>query len=385
MTGVRTGKEAEHCFSEVGIPESKVPEALDGPPAGETAVASLPLAGYRLGTRVHFDVGWPVPARSRWLNGIVTEVNDRLVVDNFAVVRVERELVVREVLDDGSIMTNGTHFSGRDAAGLVVQTPENAPRQGGKQRPATCPPLNGAQREPHKRPAREKALLPGPDQEDVTGVRTGKDQEIRVGNGKFTFICPANQPAVRVIDRLEPEPWVYYVDQALAVLAAMRELDAARFVVQAARDAVDAPTLRPKELLQSALTVHDSIVSDREPPSEWCMAASCTTVDELSMSEHAKQPPASRATLGDETLSALDEVSQHSLGRTGEVAAAIAAGLCKLAGDPGCAGKFTGAHSQSLHEWVSMVSDGGVGDRWRRGRDAVWALLNAIDGCKEDA
>lgn len=110
------------------------------------------------------------------------------------------------------------------------------------------------------------------------------------------------------------------------------------------------------------------------------------TAEELSMPERAEQPPSPsvpRAMLNVDTLFALDEVSQHSLGRTGEVAAAIAAGLRVL--DPRSAQKLAPVYRRSLEEWVSMVSDGcdGVGDRWLRWRDAVSALLKAIDNHKE--
>lgn len=57
-------------------------------------------------------------------------------------------------------------------------------------------------------------------------------------------------------------------DDAIGLM--MEQLDAARMVVQAARDAVDAPTLRRKEFLQEALALHDRLTSDREPPSAWC-------------------------------------------------------------------------------------------------------------------
>ena len=60
-------------------------------------------------------------------------------------------------------------------------------------------------------------------------------------------------------------------DDAVGLM--MEQLDAARLVVQAARDAVDAPTLRRKEFLQEALAAHDRLTSDRELPSAWCRVA----------------------------------------------------------------------------------------------------------------
>lgn len=138
-----------------------------------------------------------------------------------------------------------------------------------------------------------------------------KDHEVRIEGGKFTFIAPADHPTVRVIDRIEPDPWVYFVDKALAVLAMMRALDAARVVVQAARKLVEQHMPQPEECkvlapLAAALLLHDSLTSDREPPSAWCGVEAappekcprcwftpCRKMFQCSESDHSPRPGAS--------------------------------------------------------------------------------------------
>ena len=61
-------------------------------------------------------------------------------------------------------------------------------------------------------------------------------------------------------------------DRDPAVALMMEQLDAARMVVQAAREIVDVPTLLRKKFLQEALALHDRLTSDREPPSARCTA-----------------------------------------------------------------------------------------------------------------
>ncbi|HEU4726486.1 MAG TPA: hypothetical protein VFT22_01295 [Kofleriaceae bacterium] len=88
-----------------------------------------------------------------------------------------------------------------------------------------------------------------------------------VDSGKYTFIRREDG----TIDVLRHgEPWLQRCMPQGGIQSLMFELDAARVVVQAAREAVDAPTLRRKEFLQHALAHHDRLVDDRTPPSEWC-------------------------------------------------------------------------------------------------------------------
>lgn len=64
---------------------------------------------------------------------------------------------------------------------------------------------------------------------------------------------------MRVVDRSEQdEPWTYWISPPDAISAMMRELDAARAMVQAARDVVDAPTLRRREFLLETLRIYDA-------------------------------------------------------------------------------------------------------------------------------
>lgn len=71
----------------------------------------------------------------------------------------------------------------------------------------------------------------------------------------------------------------------------------------------------------------------------------------------------------------LDEVIHHSLGRTGEVACAIEAGLVALR--DGAVLEI--GHREALEEFAGMVSEcAGVGLRYARWRDAVYALLRTL-------
>lgn len=95
------------------------------------------------------------------------------------------------------------------------------------------------------------------------------EHRVSVEGGKYTFVVPADDYRVSILRH--GEPWHGPQSEASnALLQIMMELDAARVVVQAARDAVDAPTLRRKEFLQEALALHDRLTGDREPPSAWC-------------------------------------------------------------------------------------------------------------------
>lgn len=99
-------------------------------------------------------------------------------------------------------------------------------------------------------------------------------QEIRVSvdSGKYTFVIPADDYRVSILRY--GEPWHGPQSEASnALFSMMAELDAARVVLQAARQAVNVPTLRRKEFLQEALALHDRLVDDREPPSAWCGGA----------------------------------------------------------------------------------------------------------------
>lgn len=84
---------------------------------------------------------------------------------------------------------------------------------------------------------------------------------VRVDGGKYTFVCRG--PVVEVLRY--GEPWHRQADATNALTSMMAELDAARVVVQAARDMGDEAPMEIKD----ALTKHGALVSDLEPPSWW--------------------------------------------------------------------------------------------------------------------
>jgi hypothetical protein len=90
---------------------------------------------------------------------------------------------------------------------------------------------------------------------------------------------------------------------------------------------------------------------------------------------------AARRLLTGETRRTLDEVSRHSLGRTGKVARAIGAGLVALRDDA----VLAPGHREALEEFAWRVSEStpsadgaGIGMRCVCWRDAVLALLGAL-------
>lgn len=99
---------------------------------------------------------------------------------------------------------------------------------------------------------------------------------IKVNSGKYTFCTDG---AMQIVDIWRGagragSAWVTLHDGFNAIHAMMCELDAARVVVAAARSIAlgnDAATL-PRDMppaLARALELHDALVSDRTPPSDW--------------------------------------------------------------------------------------------------------------------
>lgn len=100
-----------------------------------------------------------------------------------------------------------------------------------------------------------------------------------------------------------------------------------------------------------------------------------------SESETGQDPLAARRLLTGATRCTLDEVSRHSLGRTGKVARAIEAGLVTLRNDA----VLAPGHREALREFAARASEstpsadgGGIGMRFVRWRDAVLALLGVL-------
>lgn len=97
------------------------------------------------------------------------------------------------------------------------------------------------------------------------------EHRINVARGKYTFVVPADDYRVSILRY--GEPWHGPQSEASNALhSIMFELDAARVVVQAARQCVEAlgaPRHVPAGLVD-ALALHDRLTGDREPPSPWC-------------------------------------------------------------------------------------------------------------------
>lgn len=110
-----------------------------------------------------------------------------------------------------------------------------------------------------------------------------QEHRVSVSNGKYTFVIPADDYRVSILRH--GEPWHGPQGEASNALhAIMCELDAARVVVQAAREMVTAvrakrdsgeefdPRYFPLALVE-ALALHDRLCDDNEKPSEWCQPA----------------------------------------------------------------------------------------------------------------
>lgn len=91
------------------------------------------------------------------------------------------------------------------------------------------------------------------------------EHKVRVDNGKYEFI---HRGAFRIDILRHGERWVEDLGAGKAVMSMMAELDAARVVVAAARAGL-ASGLIESAGLTAALKLHDSLVDDREWPSEW--------------------------------------------------------------------------------------------------------------------
>jgi len=107
------------------------------------------------------------------------------------------------------------------------------------------------------------------------------EHRVSVDNGKYTFVVPADDYRVSILRY--GDPWHGPQGEASNALhAIMYELDAARVVVQAARELADHMARMPIAALQElsksdafvgitrAVALHDRLCDDRQPPSEWC-------------------------------------------------------------------------------------------------------------------
>lgn len=95
--------------------------------------------------------------------------------------------------------------------------------------------------------------------------------KINVDDGKYTFQTAEDGCGVDVLRY--GKPWIESATGSNAIHAMMYELDAARLVVQAARQIVDpeGDIADVVEFLRAALKRHSRLVDDRELPSEWTL------------------------------------------------------------------------------------------------------------------
>lgn len=95
------------------------------------------------------------------------------------------------------------------------------------------------------------------------------EHRVIVDNGKYTFV---NHGASNISIERYGDPWIGKVSGPGAVAAMMYALDAARVVIEAARD-LEGKTgealFDARIRLSAALMLHDSLVSDRTLPSAW--------------------------------------------------------------------------------------------------------------------
>ncbi len=93
------------------------------------------------------------------------------------------------------------------------------------------------------------------------------EHRVKVGEYEFVRPVPNYGQCLDIFDACMAISTVSS-DRNDAIGLMMEHLDAARALVQAAREIVDAPTLRRKEFLQEALALYDSLVSDHRAVKE---------------------------------------------------------------------------------------------------------------------
>jgi hypothetical protein len=102
-----------------------------------------------------------------------------------------------------------------------------------------------------------------------------QEHRVEVENGKYTFVVPSNDDRVHILRHGEPwyQPEVGQPSHALHAI--MCELDAARVVIQAARELVRRGTApNSDEFLVEALTKHAALTADHISPSLWTEGSS---------------------------------------------------------------------------------------------------------------
>lgn len=94
------------------------------------------------------------------------------------------------------------------------------------------------------------------------------EHRVRVDGGKYTFVVHAEKCEISVLRA--DLPWQSMPALASPIQSMMRELDAARIVLQAVRAYASAPAHRVPASITAALRLHDALVGDQELPSAWC-------------------------------------------------------------------------------------------------------------------
>lgn len=93
------------------------------------------------------------------------------------------------------------------------------------------------------------------------------DHRVSVDNGKYTFVKSDNDYRVSILRY--SEPWYGPQSEASNALhSIMRELDAARIVLEVARKLCEKQSFGTGEL-KDAIRKHDRLTDDCTPPSEW--------------------------------------------------------------------------------------------------------------------
>jgi hypothetical protein len=102
-----------------------------------------------------------------------------------------------------------------------------------------------------------------------------QEHRVEVENGKYTFVVPSDEARVHILRHGESWYTPEVGQPSHALHAIMCELDAARVVIQAARELItNRTTPDSDERLVEALTKHAALTVDHTPPSPWTEEAS---------------------------------------------------------------------------------------------------------------
>jgi RNase adaptor protein for sRNA GlmZ degradation len=144
-----------------------------------------------------------------------------------------------------------------------------------------------------------------------------QEHRVEVENGKYTFVVPSNDHRVHILRHGEPWYTPENGQPSHALHAIMCELDAARVVIQAARELVrNRSTLDPVERLVEALTKHAALTNDCTPPNLWTGSAPSPSHEQPEaekIASHVDQLMRINAQMFDDTIRVLGEQSKTLL------------------------------------------------------------------------